>query len=268
MKNYDIKNSLFFCIVKPLDNGEANGGEMWLSNMSKNNHFHVGYGRDSCRSISLPYLAMHLSIFNISSSIHKMRKPKSKRKNFLIYLHSNCVPFRENAFLEIAKYFKNVTIHFGGKCHGEKASNRKLKREIFSSKNIQQYNVQTRQRFYNNEDVTKMFRFCLVMENTFMMGYITEKIFNAFSGGCIPIYFGTHDIFQIFNEKAFIFYNISNPEKALKRISFLENNGDAFDSVIKEPIFRHPETFDEKLNVTGEIKKKIRLMVENKDTCK
>ena len=45
--------------------------------------------------------------------------------------------------------------------------------------------------------------------------YITEKIMMAFIGGCIPIYYGPPGIFDIFNEKAFVFYNISDPQPAL-----------------------------------------------------
>lgn len=250
-----------------LDNGEPNGGEMWLSNSSRKNHFHIGYGRDSCSSISVPYLSMYLFNFNISSTIYEMHRSKTTRKKFLIYLHSNCVPHREDAFLAIAKSIENATVYFGGKCHGLKASNTKLKTEILSSNNIKKYHVEGRENFHKNEEIMQNFRFCLVMENTFMSGYVTEKILNAFLGGCIPIYYGTDDVFKIFNENAFIFFNISNPSKALKRIAFLENNKEAFNSVIEKPILRHPSIFNEYLNLNGRIKEKIREMVSKKDTC-
>ena len=56
------------------------------------------------------------------------------------------------------------------------------------------------------------------MENESYHGYVTEKIINAFLGGCILIYFGTEQIFDIYNRKAFIYYNISEPNPALERI--------------------------------------------------
>lgn len=149
-----------------------------------------------------------------------------------------------------------------------KTLNTKLKKKNLLSNNIKQYDVERRQDFYKNEETTKNFRFCLVMENTYKMGYITEKIYNAFSGGCIPIFYGTEDIFRIFNEKAFIFFNITNPSKALNRISMLENDTEALKKVKEEPIFRNPRVLHEYLNLNGKIKQKIRAMLENKDTCK
>jgi hypothetical protein len=40
------------------------------------------------------------------------------------------------------------------------------------------------------------------MENKRANGYITEKILNTFLAGCIPIYYGTTEILNIFNKKA------------------------------------------------------------------
>ena len=37
-----------------------------------------------------------------------------------------------------------------------------------------------------NKDAFRHYRFCLVLENHYLEGYITEKIMNAFGGGCIP----------------------------------------------------------------------------------
>ena len=75
------------------------------------------------------------------------------------------------------------------------------------------------------------------MENESYHGYVTEKILNAFLRGCIPIYFGTEQIFDIFNRKAFIYYNISETNPALERIRYLENNRTAYDQVLgDEPI--------------------------------
>lgn len=38
------------------------------------------------------------------------------------------------------------------------------------------------------------YRFCICFENSIYPGYISEKIFDAFSAGCVPIYYGAPDI--------------------------------------------------------------------------
>lgn len=44
----------------------------------------------------------------------------------------------------------------------------------------------------------------MAFENCADSGYVTEKITNAFLGGAIPVYWGTHDALNIFNPKSFI----------------------------------------------------------------
>jgi hypothetical protein len=78
------------------------------------------------------------------------------------------------------------------------------------------------------------------MENSVAPGYISEKILLAFLGGCIPIYYGTVEIFDIFNHNAFVFYNVSDPAPALDRIRLLEENITAYMQVSRdEPILAH-----------------------------
>jgi len=48
-------------------------------------------------------------------------------------------------------------------------------------------------------------QFTVVVEDILHPGYISEKILNAFSNGSVPIYLGPKEIFQFFNEKAFIY---------------------------------------------------------------
>lgn len=83
------------------------------------------------------------------------------------------------------------------------------------------------------------YRFALVMENTEAGGYVTEKILNAFLAGSIPVYFGTREVFEIFNPRAFVFYDISNPQPALDLVAHLEANRTAYLSMLHEPIVAH-----------------------------
>ena len=74
------------------------------------------------------------------------------------------------------------------------------------------------------------------MENTVTEGYLTEKIFLAYLGGCVPIYWGSHEVFQIFHPDSFIFYDIHNPEWALSELTLLSSNVSAYQAKVHSPI--------------------------------
>mmetsp|Transcript_45130 Transcript_45130/g.68029 ORF Transcript_45130/g.68029 Transcript_45130/m.68029 type:complete len:101 (-) Transcript_45130:170-472(-) len=78
--------------------------------------------------------------------------------------------------------------------------------------------------------------------------------------GTVPIWYGTHDIFDIFNEKAFIFYDVEDPETALEQIDYLNNNPEAYEAVLNEPILKNgQDTIDKYFSLMdGELKHRIR----------
>ena len=81
------------------------------------------------------------------------------------------------------------------------------------------------------------YRFCVVMEHEESHpSYITEKILMAFAGGCVPIYHGPELIFEIFNRKAFVFYNISSPQESLDTIRLLESDEVMYSKMMEQPI--------------------------------
>ena len=189
-------------------------------------------------------------------------KPKSQKNQFLIYMNANCVPHREDAVDRIGQH-TGLTVHAGGACKGtnntayripkHKTKIREAAKEVPWSHNRQVFN---------------QYRFCLVMENEALFGYITEKLINAFLGGCIPIYYATEEVFNVFNRDAFIFYNVSDPEPALRRIKYLENNRDAYDQVLQgQPILANGnQTIRDYFSFAddvggGFLKKKIRSML-------
>lgn len=56
----------------------------------------------------------------------------------------------------------------------------------------------------NKVETLSGFRFSICYENTIFPGYITEKIFDCFYAGCIPIYYGAPDICDYIPKKCFI----------------------------------------------------------------
>ena len=43
-----------------------------------------------------------------------------------------------------------------------------------------------------------------------------------------PVYYGTKDVFRLFNPDAFIYFDIEEPQKALKEILYLEKDRNAY----------------------------------------
>lgn len=49
-------------------------------------------------------------------------------------------------------------------------------------------------KFNDKIEVMKNYKFCICYENSREQGYVTEKIFDCFRAGCIPIYWGAPDV--------------------------------------------------------------------------
>jgi hypothetical protein len=195
---------------------------------------------------------------------HHEQKPKSTKDRFMIYAVSNCgIDYREqaaDALTEIA------TVDQGGKCWGRK----KLQENTTSTTTnkllwqLAPPQVQSSHWYMANSELFGMYRFCLVMESKFQEGYMTEKILNAFLSGCIPIYYGPEEIFDIFNKDAFVYYNVSNPQSALDHVRYLEENATAYDQVMAQPILANGKrTIDEYFSWTedigdGSLKRRLR----------
>lgn len=92
--------------------------------------------------------------------------------------------------------------------------------------------------FHNNDDLKlkyndnkleylRHYRFNLTPENTNHKGYVTEKLFEAISSGCIPIYSGSDNYPEpeILNHDAIIFIEVgADNDNALKFVRELNSN--------------------------------------------
>jgi Glycosyltransferase family 10 (fucosyltransferase) C-term len=180
------------------------------------------------------------------------QKPKNAGKHGVIYVASHCVNFREDAADRISDIHpEHLMVHYGGRCRGQraeaadaaaKAANTadavNMTQQLKTSKLLPSPIKRTgRQRYTENFNLFQQYRYCLVLENLDKSGYITEKIVFAFLGGCVPIYYGTTEVFDIFNKDAFIYYDIHNPEHALEQIRYMEiENRTAYDEMLSQPI--------------------------------
>jgi hypothetical protein len=56
----------------------------------------------------------------------------------------------------------------------------------------------------NKKAVMRHYKFAVVYENAVFPGYLTEKIFDAFFAGCVPVYLGAPDVLDNIPAEAFI----------------------------------------------------------------
>jgi hypothetical protein len=248
----------------------------------KDNIYVMGAHEDGPRSIQLPYMLMKwwalakgskAEIYkpNIDSLFVPSARPKNTRKHFLLYANSYYVDYREKAVMALSSI---GPIHALGKCEG----NVDAVPQAVDAKPLECIPFQdgsrppsvvipdwiTRDNKLLNKRTFNEFRFVIAMESVKSPGYITDKILNAFMAGAIPIYYGTTQIFGIFNPKAFIFYDIENPQLALDRIAYLESNPDAYEEMLNEPILAHGDetiekyfSFDDSIG-NGAFKRRVR----------
>ena len=247
-------------------NGEAFGGDDWANGAPHPRQYHIGYVPDSTQSIQVTLLALGFirNSFFWDTLLNHTSKPKNTKEEFMIYTATHCMNVREEA----AGIFSEILpIHYGGGCKGTmKTTNPQQQRSSSPSPYTERKHDGKRGngQMWNNAYINRHYRFCLSLENTKIEGYITEKILAAFQGGCIPIYWGTTEVFDLFNSKAFIYYDFDNPQLAIDRVRYLESNQTAYDEVMNEKILKGGnETINKFLSLTemlgdGSLQQKIR----------
>jgi hypothetical protein len=55
----------------------------------------------------------------------------------------------------------------------------------------------------------------------------------------VSIYYGTLEVLDVINTKAFTFYDIDDPAPALKEIQYLNANTESYQRKLEEPILRN-----------------------------
>jgi hypothetical protein len=81
-------------------------------------------------------------------------------------------------------------------------------------------------------NVYSQYKFVMCFENSHNDGYITEKIFNVFLAGSIPIYDGPSDISKYINTAATLLFEDSN---VFKKIKLINSNKIVYENVLNKP---------------------------------
>ena len=72
------------------------------------------------------------------------------------------------------------------------------------------------------------------MENTEGDGYISEKIYDSFISGTIPIYYGDYTVDEYINPKAFILIkDEKNIKDKIEYIKEIDHNNDIYLNILK-----------------------------------
>ena len=92
--------------------------------------------------------------------------------------------------------------------------------------------------WYDKMRYISNYKFTIASENTDSPNYFTEKIMHPLIVGSIPIYWGTKDVTNLVNPKAFVnCRDYSSLEKLVARIKEIDQNEDLYNEYINAPPF-------------------------------
>lgn len=81
-------------------------------------------------------------------------------------------------------------------------------------------------------------KFTLCFESTKHEGFVTEKIVDAFYADTIPVYYGSDNVKDIFNEKAFInCADFESFDAVMEYIKELDQDDEKYLAMLRQPIF-------------------------------
>jgi hypothetical protein len=84
-------------------------------------------------------------------------------------------------------------------------------------------------------DVIGEYKFMITFENVGQNGVVTEKIYNAFKGNTIPIYWGNQDIYKIFNKGSFInCHDFENFQESIDYIKKVDSDDELYYTILNK----------------------------------
>jgi len=154
-------------------------------------------------STTHPSSSIQRYYFDLQNTTLLPNTPFSKLIKGAVFVASTCHRNkRDDLVIEIGKYIRLDSL---GKCrHGSN-----MKRMNSSSEQLPvklSHSSNTLENIISKQNGISNYLFYLAFENTLEPGYVTEKIFDAFVAGTVPVYFGHSDCRQhIPHPKAAIF---------------------------------------------------------------
>ena len=100
------------------------------------------------------------------------------------------------------------------------------------------YNNNVGGRVQDKISFLSQYKFSISMENSEADGYTSEKIFDSFLAGTIPIYYGDYMIDEFINPKSFILIrNEKDLKDKIEYIKKIDNDDKLYEKILKEKIF-------------------------------
>ncbi len=218
----------------------------------------------------------HLDIRMERDDIKSGLTPKH-RYNF-VYIQSNCTQkIRETLFRKLNAIDEETCIqNYQRTCKPEEKLTRSYGTCQKTNSLDNDYPKEQINYFGDNWKAFNDFKFIFALENSLNPGYITEKIFMAFQGGGVPIYYGPSEIKDIFNINAFYYindrmkdpYNPTDDElnNIATELNMLANDNSptGWKKYISQPVYKdnkYPDLFkfgDDDDPVLPELARKIR----------
>jgi hypothetical protein len=237
------------------------GNEIFINNNTKNNGDDVVSKLERENSIQIHFMATilyaHFYILNITQMDWlidpNQRRHNTGKFNAIIYLTGKCYEFRQLTAITLAQSYQ---LHHGNGCK-------------IQSANATISPIATgRLSWVGNHEIFYQYKYCLVMENTNMKGYVTEKLLFAFMGGCLPIYYGSgNEVFDEFTDGSYIYYDIDNPQPAIELFQQTTVNQTLYEEMLSRPILKNGlKTVDKYFSIYpevahGKLNKKLRRMM-------
>ena len=190
---------------------------------------------DNPRNYRLPLYALWNDVYLLT----KPRNPEelvNNKTKFCNFIYSNPGPKKRIEFFEKLSKYKKVD-------------------SAGRVRNNLGYKVKDKLEFI------KDYKFTLALESYNYPGYTTEKIFEPFLMGSLPIYWGNKFVDRDFNTKSFLNYNeFGSDEELIEKIIEIDNNDELLFKYFSEPCFK-----DNKVNefASNENIKKQLLIIAN-----
>jgi hypothetical protein len=118
---------------------------------------------------------------------------------------------------------------------------------------------------YNSNEILSFYsqyKFVICLENTKQETYITEKIVNGFLAKTIPIYWGSDNITDYFNEERFInIINFQNDivNNAINKIESIINDDEEYLKVVNKPVLKNNYLSRNINDISNDIKELLKI---------
>lgn len=180
------------------------------------------------RSIYLPCFITMMWRLNIEP-IHFLEKHKYTEKKFCCFAYTNMNTKYEGVKMRMDFYYLMQRL----------CDNRVENKGTSCSTNISN---KTSYSYNGNNVLYKNYKFVIAIENSFINGYMSEKLFIPILAGSIPIYMGAPDVHKYFNTKRFIHVrDFESLEKCIEYVKRVDENNDLYQSILNEPFLINNE---------------------------